>query len=93
MAGSPTGAYVGLPLEELQEIRTQLISRIANGDRTGLSGAAKSSSKNYAVNPLDALTEVNYAIGLLTGLGPTRQTTFNNSGRDCYGYPPTVTLW
>lgn len=76
---SPSGAYIGLSISELEAIRAKLISRIADGDRTGLSGAAKSSSKNFAVNPLDALVEVNYAIGLLTGQGPARTTHFNAS--------------
>lgn len=88
---SPSGAYIGLTLEELQAIRAKLISRIADGDRTGLSGAAKSSSKSFAVNPLDALVEVNFAIGLLTGQTPTRSTHFDASGQFC-GQPGTITF-
>ncbi len=88
---SPSGIFAGLSLVELQELRADLILRITQGDRTSLSGAAKSSSKNWAMDPQDALVEVNYSIGILTGTGPNRQTTFNNSGINCR-FPATVTF-
>lgn len=83
MPGSPTGAYLnaGFTLVQLQAIQQTLLLRITNGDRTSLSGAAKSSGFNFAVDPLTALVEINFAIGRLTNTGPARSTHFDASGQ------------
>lgn len=80
---SPTGAYLnsGLTLVELQAIQADLRDRIVNGDRTSISGAAKSSGFNFAVDPLTALVEINFAIQRLTNTGPARSTHFDASGQ------------
>jgi len=83
---SPSGIYVGLPLVDLQTIKTSLIARITNGDLTSISGASKSSSRNFAMSPQDALFEVNYALGLLNNTGPARTTYFDVRRRTGY-YP------
>lgn len=94
MAGSPTGAYLnaGLTLVQLQAIQTALIDRITYGDRTSLSGAAKSSGFNFAVDPLTALVEINFAIQRLTNTGPARSTHFDASGQYSYCQNGTISI-
>lgn len=81
---SPSGIFAGLSLDELNAIKASLIDRITNGDRTSLSGAAKSSGFSFAMPPQDALVEVNFSIGILTRKPGVRATQFNNSGQ-CQG--------
>lgn len=66
-----------MTLDELNAERAIALDRIRNGDRTSLSGAAKSSGKSYSMSARDHLFEVNYAIRLLTGQLPPSVTYFD----------------
>lgn len=74
---SPTGAFIGLSLEDLQAELAIARARISGGDRTSLSGAAKSSGKNYSMSASDHVREVNYAINQINGSGLPMRTYFN----------------
>jgi hypothetical protein len=78
---SPTGIFVGLSSDELAAIKTSAITRITSGETTGLSGAGKSKQKAWSMSAEEALREANFAIGLLNGTSPIRQTHFNASGQ------------
>lgn len=69
---SPQGIFIGLTLEELQAERLIALDRARYGDRTALSGAAKSSSRNFSLSAAEALREINFAISQLTGGSPAR---------------------
>lgn len=71
-----------MPLVDLNAERLLALERIRNGDRVSLSGAAKSSGKNFSMSAADELFEINYAIRLLTGQLPPSVTYFN-AGRVC----------
>lgn len=74
---SPQGIYVGLTREELEELRAIAIDRTKNGDRVALSGAAKSSAKNFSLSASDMLREVQYALSRLLGTGLPSVTYFD----------------
>ena len=74
---SPNGIYVGLDRAELDELRAIAIERTKNGDRVSLSGAAKSSGKNYSLSAADMLREVQFALDRLLGTGLPTQTYFD----------------
>jgi len=65
---SPTGVFVGLSTAELAALRASALARMLNGDFTALSGAQKSSSKEWKMDPAQVLLEVKMAEGTL---GPT----------------------
>lgn len=79
MAGSPRYIYRGLTAAELQEIRAKALARIRDGSFTNLSGAQKSSSREY-VDAQDMLFEANAALGLLgiTGFEAPPSTVYED---------------
>ena len=52
---------MGLTQTELDTFRSDAIARITNGERTSMSGGAKSGSKAWQMSPQDILFEVKYA--------------------------------
>lgn len=71
MAGSPRRIFKGLTLAELNALKANFLSRIADGTFTQLGGAMKNSTREF-IDPTDALFEVNYELQVLAGtLGPT----------------------
>lgn len=86
---SPQGIYIGLSIDELNAIMVSARARILNGDRIGLSGAAKSSTKNYSMSASDMLREAQYALNQITGQGLPMRTYFDAAragrwyGRGC----------
>lgn len=71
--GSPTGIFTDLTAQELSDLRSNALTRIASGDRTSLSGGGKSGTKSYSMSARDVLMEVKYAEQKL-GLAPARVT-------------------
>lgn len=82
---SPQGIYLGLSIDELNTIMAEARARITNGDRIGLSGAAKSSTKNFSMSAADQIREAQYALNQLTWQGLPMRTYFNaaRAGRGC----------
>lgn len=68
---SPSGAFIGLTVQELLELRANALLGIENGRRTSISGGAKSGSKQWDIAPDKMLIEVNYALRKL-GAMPAR---------------------
>jgi len=60
-AYSPKGLFVGLSQSELDDLRAGAIARMNGGQRTSISGGAKSGSKEYPMPPDQVLAEVIYA--------------------------------
>lgn len=79
MAGSPRYIYRGLTAPEIMEIRAATLARIKDGAFTNLSGAQKSSSREY-VDAQDTLFECNAALGLLgvTGFDAPPSTVYED---------------
>lgn len=72
MAGSPRRIYRNLSDAQLLQIRDAALDRIINGSFTNLSGAQKSSTREF-VDPQDMLFEAEYEIGSRAGtLAPSR---------------------
>lgn len=77
---SPQGIFVGLDRAALEALRDAAILRITQGDRVSLSGAAKSSGKNYSMSASEELREVQFALNKLLGTAlPT--ATYFDAGR------------
>lgn len=87
---SPYGIFVSLSLEELQTLKASVLARAASGDTIQLSGAGKSKGKSYSLSVLDALKELNFAIGLLTGQSRPSQTHFDVAGQGVFPLYPYV---
>lgn len=73
----PLGLFIGMTAEELQSEILIARERIRNGDRTGLSGAAKSSQKDFSMPADRHLQEALYAYRKLTGQGLPTETYFD----------------
>ncbi len=78
---SITGIYVGKSATDLLELIRVAEDRIANGDRTALSGAGKSSQKSFSLSAADMLREARFAYDRLAGTGLPNRTHFNASGQ------------
>lgn len=65
---SPSGLFVGLTQAQLDTLRAGALQRIATGERTSMSGGAKSGSRAWQMSPQDVLFEVNYAQNILSGI-------------------------
>lgn len=63
----PRGIFNGLPQATLDEMRTQALARITGGDFTNLSGAMKSSTRNWGMLPQDILEEIAFAEAIASG--------------------------
>ena len=72
---SPTRIFKGLTVEQLNELKTKALARIANGDFTSLSGGAKSSTRKFEMSPQDILDEVQTELGVLYGTPRVTHTT------------------
>lgn len=72
-SGSPTGILTDLTAVELDALEVLALARIGGGQRTSLSGGAKSGSKEYPMDPQDLLKEIKYARRML-GILPARVT-------------------
>ena len=68
MPYAPSWILKGLSQIELDALRVAALARITGGDRTALSGANKSSSKQWAMLPQDLLKEIVYAEEMLSGV-------------------------
>ena len=88
---SPSGIFLSLTIDELLALRASAILRVTQGDRTSLSGASKSSGKNFSMSAQDELIEINYAIQRLQNSQPPRSTHFNASGQSIC-YPGTISI-
>lgn len=69
---SPNGIFVGLSLDELQAELAIARERVRFGDRVALSGAGKSSSRNFSLSAQAHAQEAQYAIAQLTGTAVSR---------------------
>lgn len=79
---SPAGIFIGLSLDELQAEKEIALDRIRYGDRTGMGGAGKSSSRSFSLDARSHLREVNFALLKLTGTARPSRTYFDASGQD-----------
>ncbi len=63
----PRGIFSGLSQVELDALRVVALDQITTGRFTNLSGAMKSSTREYPMSPQDILSEITFAEAILTG--------------------------
>lgn len=63
----PRGIFSGLTQSELDALRVIALDQISTGRFTNLSGAMKSSTREYPMSPQDMLEEIKFAEAINTG--------------------------
>lgn len=63
----PRGIFNGFSQAVLDEMRAAAVARITGGDFTSLSGAMKSSTRQWAMAPQDILEEIAFTEALASG--------------------------
>lgn len=74
---SPKRIFRGQTAAQLAVIIASALDRIANGDRTSLSGGGKSGSRNWPMSPEDVLFEANAELAILNGTAIPSRTYFD----------------
>lgn len=78
---SPRRIFRNLTAVQLQTLIDNALDRIANGDRTSVSGGGKSGSKNWAMSPEDILFEANAELAIINGTAKPSRTYFDVHSR------------
>lgn len=77
MAGSPRRIFKGQTAVQLAAIIATALDRIANGDRTSVSGGGKSGSRNWPMPPDEVLFEAQWELSVLNGTQRPSRTYFD----------------
>lgn len=64
---SPLGIFINNTQAERDAYRVKALARLANGERTSLSGGGKSGSKAWPMSPQDTIFELDYADRIVNG--------------------------